>query len=315
MTDAIAANKKAFQLLVNDACEVPLRTVIPAPKYHGSFLFMPGYVEDMDTAALKIVNIFPKNIDKALSTAPSQVLLIDGETGMTQALLNGTYLTQLRTGAATGVAFDLLGKSNCKIGALIGTGSQGEKQLEAMLTVRNLDYVKVFDLDENRRKIFADKMQKKFKNFATKIISVKSSDEAIDNADLIVTVTPSTQPVFDGTKIKKGATVSCVGAYQHHMQEMDPRLLPRASKIYFDSQEAVLSESGDITIPLKNGLISENDFTGNIGDLINGNLIGRENDEEIIIFETVGVAVQDLVTAKYIYDKAIKENVGTHWDA
>jgi len=315
MKDAIEANKKAFQLLVNKACELPLRTKIQAPKYDGAFLFMPGYVEEMDTAALKIVNIFPENIDIGLSTAPSQVLLIDGKTGITQALLNGTYLTQLRTGAATGVAFDLLGKSNCKIGALIGTGSQGEKQLEAMLAVRALDQVRVFDIDPLRRETFANKMKKKFENYDTKIIPVKTSDEAIDNADLLITVTPSTQPVFDGTKVKKGATISCVGAYQHHMQEMDPRILPRASKIYFDSQEAVLSESGDITIPLKEGIITEDDFTGNIGDLINGNLIGRENDDEIIIFETVGIAVQDLITAKSIYDKAVKENIGTHWNA
>jgi len=314
MKDAIKANKMAFQLLVDNACQVPLRTVIPAPKYDGSFLFMPGYVEKMDTAALKIVNIFPKNIDNGLATAPSQVLLIDGKTGITQALLNGTYLTQLRTGAATGVAFDLLGKSNCKIGALIGTGSQGEKQLEAMLTVRNLDQIRVFDIDPKRTETFAQKMKSKFNDFCTEIIPVKTSDEALDNADLIVTVTPSTRPVFDGRKVKEGATISCVGAYQHHMQEMDPRILPRASKIYFDSKEAVLSESGDITIPLKEGIITEDDFTGDLGDLINGNLIGRENDDEIIIFETVGVAAQDLVTAKNIYLKALKEGIGTKWD-
>lgn len=315
MKDAIKANKMAFQLLVDHECQVPLRTVIPAPKYDGSFLFMPGYVEKMDTAALKIVNIFPNNIDNSLPTAPSQVLLIDGKTGITQALLNGTYLTQLRTGAATGVAFDLLGKASCKIGALIGTGSQGEKQLEAMLTVRKLDEVRVFDIDPKRTKRFAQKMKNKFKDFNTEIVPVNTSDDAINNADLIITVTPSTKPVFDGRKIKKGATISCVGAYQHHMQEMDPRILPRASKIYFDSKEAVLSESGDITIPLKEGIITENDFTGDLGDLINGTLTGRENDDEIIIFETVGVATQDLVTAKSIYNKALKEGVGTTWEA
>jgi len=315
MTDAIEANKKAFQLLANKSCDVPVRTNIQAPKYEGSFLFMPAYVEDMDTAALKIVNIFPKNIDKGLPTAPSQVLLINGKTGIIDALINGTYLTQLRTGAATGVAFDLLGKEKCKIGALIGTGSQGEKQLEAMLTVRDLDQVNVFDLDYERTKEFATKMQQKFNKHKTKIVPVKTSDEAIDDADLIVTVTPSTKPVFDGTKVKKGATISCVGAYQHHMQEMDPRILPRASKIYFDSKAAVLSESGDITIPLKKGIITEDDFTGDIGELINGHLIGRENDDEIIVFETVGIALQDLITAKYIYHRAVDENIGTHWNA
>ena len=104
-----------------------------------------------------------------------------------------------------------------------------------------------------------------------------------------------------------------MGAYQHHMQEMDPAILPRASKIYFDSREAVLSESGDILIPLEEGIITEEDFTGDLGDVLLGKVVGRENDDEIIVFETVGVAAQDLVAAKEIYEKAIKAGVGITW--
>ena len=157
-------------------------------------------------------------------------------------------------------------------------------------------------------------MQEELNSYGTKITAVKSSDEAIDDADLLITVTPSSKPVFDGTKIKKGCTISCVGAYQHHMQEMDPAVLPRASKIYFDSQEAVLSESGDILIPLEQGIITEDDFTGDIGRVIKGELAGRENDDEIIVYETVGVGAQDLVTAKAVYENALKAGVGTLWE-
>ena len=157
-------------------------------------------------------------------------------------------------------------------------------------------------------------MQEELSSYGTKITAVKSSDEAIDDADLLITVTPSSKPVFDGTKIKKGCTISCVGAYQHHMQEMDPAVLPRASKIYFDSQEAVLSESGDILIPLEQGIITEDDFTGDIGRVIKGELAGRENDDEIIVYETVGVGAQDLVTAKAVYENALKADVGTLWE-
>ena len=157
-------------------------------------------------------------------------------------------------------------------------------------------------------------MQEELQSYGTRIIPVSSSDEAIGDADLLITVTPSSKPVFDGTKIKKGCTISCVGAYQHHMQEMDPAILPRASKIYFDSREAVLSESGDILIPLEKGIITEDDFTGDIGNVIKGELTGRENDDEIIVYETVGVGAQDLVTAKIIYEKAVKAGVGTQWN-
>lgn len=314
MKDAIEADKEAFRLVVEGKCEAPLRTAINAPKYEGCFLFMPAYVEEMDVASLKIVNIFPKNIDNGLPSSPAQVFLIDGKTGIVISMMDGTYVTQLRTGAASGAAFDILGRKDAKIGALIGTGGQAATQLEAMLVARDIKEVRVFDLNFERTKQFADDMQRELEQYGAKIIASKTSDEAIDDADLIVTVTPSSKPVFDGNKVKKGATLSCVGAYQHHMQEMDPVILTRASKIYFDSEEAVLSESGDILIPLEQGIITKDDFTGDLGQVIKGELVGRENDEEIIVFETVGVATQDLVAAKKIYEKAVAAGVGMKWN-
>ena len=311
--DAIEADKKAFQLVVDGKCDSPLRTNIQAPKYDGCFLFMPAYVEEMDTASVKIVNIFPHNIDNGIPSSPAQVLLIDGKTGVVISVLDGTYVTQLRTGAASGAAFDVLAKKDCRIGALIGTGGQAATQLEAMIAARKLEEVRVFDLNYERTAAFAERMQEELKDYGTRIVAVKSSEEAIDDADLLITVTPSSKPVFDGTKIKKGCTISCVGAYQHHMQEMDPAILPRASKIYFDSEEAVLSESGDILIPLEEGIITKDDFTGDLGNVIKGELVGRENDDEIFVFETVGVATQDLVAAREIYDKAVAAGVGINW--
>ena len=233
---------------------------------------------------------------------------------MVISVLDGTYVTQLRTGAASGAAFDILAKKECKIGALIGTGGQAAAQLEAMMTARKLEEVRVYDMNLERTKEFAERMREELKSYGTKIVVAETSDAAIDNADLIVTVTPSSKPVFDGTKVKEGATISCVGAYQHHMQEMDPAILPRASKIYFDSEEAVLSESGDILIPLEEGIITKEDFTGDLGDVIKGRVVGRENDEEIIVFETVGVAAQDLTAAKAIYEKAVAAGIGTQWN-
>lgn len=313
MKDAIDADKEAFKLFSLGKSEVPLRTVIQAPKYDGAMLFMPGFVEDTDTAAIKIVSIFPRNIDMGKPTAPATVLLMDGTTGEVSAILDGTYVTQLRTGAASGAAFDLLAVKSASKGALIGTGGQAAAQLEAMLAARKLKEVMVYGRDEERTKAFAEKMQKELNSYGAKITAAKSSDEAIENADIIVTVTPSTKPVFNGEKVKKGATLSCVGSYQHHMQEMDPVVLKRASKIYFDSKDAVLSEAGDILIPLEDGTIAEKDFTGDLGDVVLGKVVARENDEEIIVFKTVGVAVQDLVAAKKIYEKAIENNIGTTW--
>ncbi len=313
MKDAIEADKQAFTLFTQGKSDVPLRTQIVSEKQEGTFLFMPAYVEELDAAALKVVNIFPKNIDKGLPSAPAQVLLIDGETGIVNALLDGTYVTQLRTGAASGVALELFARKDAKEGALIGTGGQAATQLEAMLCTRKLEVVRVYDLNYERTKEFSEKMSEELAHYGTRIIPAASSDEAITGADVIVTVTPSNKPVFDGTKVKEGATVSCVGSYQPDMQEMDPVILERASKIYFDSEEAVLSEAGDILIPLEKGIISKDDFTGDIGEVLLGNLVGRENEQEIIVFKTVGIGTQDLVTAKTIVDKAREQHVGTEW--
>ena len=120
--------------------------------------------------------------------------------------------------------------------------------------------------------------------------------------------------MFDGEKIKKGATVSCIGSYQHHMQEMSPTLLTRASKIYFDSQEAVLSEAGDILIPLEEGIITKEDFTGDLGNVLKGEVTGRTKEDEIIVFKSVGVAAQDLVAAREIYERAVKSGIGMQWN-
>lgn len=315
MKDAVEADKEAFTLFSEGKSVVPLRTNIGAPKYDGAFLFMPSYVEDLECSAIKIVNVFPKNIEKGIPTTPAQVLLIDGKTGVVISVLDGTYVTQLRTGAASGAAFDVLANPTAKKGALIGTGGQAATQLEAMLAVRDLEEVKVYDINLQRTEEFVEKMNEELASYGTRIIAAKSSDEAIEDADMIVTVTPSSKPVFDGNKVKAGATVSCVGSYQPHMKEMDSVILQRAGKIYFDSEEAVLSEAGDILIPLADGLITKEDFTGDLGDVLLGKVVGRETEEEIIVFKTVGIGTQDLVTAKHIYDKAVEQGIGTEWNS
>lgn len=313
MEDAVQAVKDAFRLLSEGKCEVPLRTNIQVPEFDASILTMPSYMADLHTMCIKVISLFPHNIDAGLPSSPAQILLFDGKTGIASVMLDGTYVTQLRTGAASGAAFDLLGREDARVGALIGTGGQAEKQLEAMLTVRPLEEVWVYDLDPARAKTFREAMKRKMERFGARIMAARSSAEAVEDADLITTVTPSRKPVFDARLVKPGVAVSCVGAYQPFMQEMDPRLLPMAAGIYFDSREAVLAESGDILKPLAEGVITEADFTGDLGDLILGKIPGRQSEEDILVFETVGVAAQDLVTARRIADKAEAAGIGTVW--
>lgn len=300
MKDAIGSNKKAYGFFSAGKAVVPLREVIHDDKQNSDFLFMPAYVADMKAAAVKIVNIFPGNAAKGDATTKGQVVLIDGENGGFKAIMDGTFITSFRTGAASGAAFDLFGRSDAKVGALIGTGGQARCQLEAMLAARDLDEVRVSARNYEKTKKFVEEMSGIFTD--VRLVACESGDEAVDGADLIIAVTVSGSPTFSADKVKKGAVISGVGSYRPEMQELDPELFKRASKIYFDSKDACLAESGDIQRPLKDGVITEKDFTGDIGEYINGQIPGRENDDEIIVFKNVGIGVLDLVTAEDIYD-------------
>lgn len=314
LEDCINAVGDAFRLFSEGKVQVPLRTQIKKQNDQDTFLCMPAFCEEYDASCVKVLNMFPGNIDQGMSSINAQVLNIDAKTGVVDTVMDGSYVTQLRTGAASGVAFKYLAKQNCRKGALIGTGGQAATQLEAMLIVRDLEGVQVSDLDYDRAVEFAEKMNQKLAKYGTKITAAKNGNEAVTDADLVISVTPSKQPVYDAENIKPGATVSGVGSYQPDMEETPAELVEKADKIYFDSKDAVLAEAGDILIPLDKKMITDADFTGDIGEVIGEKIVGRENDDEIIFFKTVGIAAQDLTTAKSIHDKAVEQGFGTYWN-
>ncbi|WP_101772638.1 ornithine cyclodeaminase family protein [Peptostreptococcus faecalis] len=312
MEDAIESDKLAFSIHSDNKDISPLRTNIQSKSENGSIIFMPGYVDAIGAAGLKIVSVFSENAKRGLPSTPGTVLLVDDKTGVVSCILDGTYVTELRTGAAAGAAISILARKESKVGALIGTGGQAESQFDAMVTAaKNLEEIRVFSATKEKRDKFAEKMGTKYNNI--KVFSVDSSDLAVEGADIITLVTTSTKPVINGDKIKKGATICGVGAYMPTMCEIDNKTLMKADKIYFDSKSAVLAEAGCFINALANGEITEKNFTGEIGEVINGKVKSRESDDEIIVFKTVGFSTQDVVTAKAIYDKALENSVGYDW--
>ena len=311
MKEAIEADKEALRIYSEGKSITPLRVNIDIKKEQGQSLFMPSYVEDLDATGIKIVSVFPKNIEKGKPSVPAQMILLDGTTGEVVAIMDGTYLTQLRTGAVQGAATDILSREDSKIGVLFGTGGQAATQLEAMVCTRNLEEVRVFDINIERAEAFVENMKKELSHYNTKLIAVKDGNEAVKDADIITVVTTSKKPVFDGSLVKKGVHINGVGAYTREMQELHEALITDSDKIYFDTKEGVLSEAGDFIIPMEKGLVSEKDFAGELGEVILGKIKGRENENEITLFKTVGVAVLDVVTAHKIYIKALENNIGT----
>lgn len=312
MKEAIEADKEALRLFSQGKSTVPLRTNIPVPEYNGQSLYMPAYVAGEKSAlGVKIVSSYPGNIEKGLPSIPATMVMLNAETGIVEAILDGTYLTQLRTGAVQGAGTDILARQDAKIAALFGTGGQAVSQLEAMLTVRSLDEVRVMDIDKARCEQFVAEMAEKFKKFDTKLIAVETAEEAIKDADIITSVTTSKRPTFPGESVKAGAHINGVGAYTPEMHELPSEVIVRADKVIFDTTEGVLAEAGDIITPLQEGLVERSHYQGDLGEVLLGKIKGRENEEEITVFKTVGTAVLDVVTAEKILSKAKVLGVGT----
>ncbi|MFH5812037.1 ornithine cyclodeaminase family protein [Companilactobacillus sp. FL22-1] len=312
MRDAIDADKEALSLYSLGKANIPLRTNIDIAEHSGQSLYMPGYVSgDKPALGQKIVSVYPENISKKLPSVPATMIVLDATTGIVNAVLDGTYLTQLRTGAVQGLATELLSNEDSKTALLIGTGGQGMSQLEAMLTVRNLTRVYVFDIDKKRSESFCDEATEKFSGkFTTTFESIVEINSVLKEVDIITTVTTSRKATFNGDMIKDGAHINGVGAYTKEMHEIPEAALIRAKEIFVDTNDGVLAEAGDIITPLKTGVISKNDITGELGQLINGEVTGRQNKKDITIFKTVGTAALDVVVADRIVRLALQKQIG-----
>lgn len=311
MTDAINSCRDAMELYSKGQSEIPTRANLSVPEHNGQSLYMYGYAAPAEALGVKVVSVYPDNIEKGLTSVPATMVLVDAKTGHVSSLMDGTYLTQLRTGAVAGLATEILSNENSKVFALFGTGGQAPAQLEAVLSVRNIKLVKVYDINLERAKQFADEMQNLYgEQFNVKIIAATSSDDAIEDADIITAVTTSTRAVFDGKKVKKGAHINGVGSYTPQMAEIDEYIITNANKVYVDTRDGAIKESGDLIQPIEKGIYSTDQITGEIGEVISSKIVGRESTDEITFFESTGSAVLDLVTAQRILENAIKLNIG-----
>jgi ornithine cyclodeaminase len=313
MKEAIEADKKAFLLHSAGQTEVPVRQWFEIPG-RGSVLFMPAYVKgEVGSVGVKIVSVFPGNLAKGITSVPAQVLLVDCETGVVKALMDGSEVTRVRTGAIAGAATDILARRGAAVGALFGTGGQAPAQLEALLCARPLKEVRVFDLNTERIAPFIESNRALAERYGAKLTAAGSSDEAIDGADVITTVTTAKTPVLDGSRVKRGAHVNGVGSFLPASRELDERLLSRA-RVFVDNREAVLAEAGDFLIPAAAGAYDLNDIAGEIGDVLAGKLAGRTSDDEITVLKTVGYAVLDVAAAHAIYKNAAATGTGSEID-
>ena len=314
MKEAIEAMKTAYASLSSGNAIVPLRTRLSLPNSEAISLFMPAFVnsQEGDALAIKVVSLFPTNPARGLSYIQAAVLVFDPETGRAIALLEGSSLTAIRTGAAGGAAIDLLARKDSKVAAIFGAGAQARTQLEAACTARPIETIFLFARNAEKAHTFAAEI--KSKGVVKQDIRVaQSPKEAIEHADIICTATTSTKPVFNNEDVKPGTHISAVGSYTPEMQEVPAQTLQRA-KIFVDSRSASLEEAGDLIQPIRAGLFDESHIYGELGEVVLGQCPGRKSAEEITYFKSVGIAVQDAMAAQIALANARKMNLGTEVD-
>jgi ornithine cyclodeaminase/alanine dehydrogenase-like protein (mu-crystallin family) len=305
MNQAIDAMHRAFSLLSSGDSFVPSRYVTKLPSEKLLMLFKPAYVENDNRLSVKIITQREDSRILGIPLIQGIVLVIDSETGEILSLMDGEYLTALRTGAASGLATRFFARKNAEVLALFGCGAQGITQLEAVVCERKISKVFIFDKNKNCAFRFIDEMQEKTD---AELVFCKDTS-VLAEADIICTATNSTIPLFRREEVKKGVHINAIGSFQPQMQELDPFLL-RDAKIYVDLKESCLRESGDFIKPLSEGLITDKQIVGEIGDYCLNKIPGRESDDEITIFKSVGVAIQDYAVAVDIYNFSLIKGFG-----
>ena len=297
MGEALKAIEYAFKLQVEGRTIMPPKLYLDLPQYHGDFRAMPAYING--TAGVKWASVYPNNWRCNLPTVLATIILCDPDTGCPLAIMDGTYITEMRTGAAGGVAVKYLARRDSSVVGIIGAGVQAETQLLAIGEVLpRIKEVKVFDQRRDASLRYAEEMGAKLN---MNILSVKTVQEATE-ADVIVTTTPSTKPIVSKQHIRPGTHINAIGADAKGKQELEGELLRNAKVIVDDIEQA--SHSGEINVPLSQGLMKVEEIHSTLGEVVANVKRGRENNQEITIFDSTGLAIQDIICARLVYEKA-----------
>jgi ornithine cyclodeaminase len=301
MAAAIDAVAGAYEELSAGRAQSPVRLGLDAPG--GVALFMPAYLMDSGAMGAKIVSMFQGNPARGLASIHGIVLLVDPETGVPTALMDGTYLTALRTGAGSGVATRVLARDDARVLTVFGAGAQARTQIEAVRAVRPIEEVRIVSRGGRSAEALAGELE------GVEAHALTDAAQAVRGADVICAATTSSTPVFPGRAVDTGVHVNGVGSFKPGMQEVDTDLLLRA-RIVVDARDAALEEAGDLVIPIREGVFGEDHIAAEIGEILAGTAPGRQSPTEITYFKSVGNAVQDMAVAQLALREAQSRSLG-----
>ncbi|MEM3672912.1 MAG: alanine dehydrogenase [Candidatus Bathyarchaeia archaeon] len=308
MQEVMRAVEEAFKEKGLKRVQMPEKIYLFYKRYNGDLRAMPSYLENLDISAVKIVNAHSDNqIKYGLPTVMAIIILVDPKNGFPMAIMGGKTITAMRTGATGGVAAKYLARKDSKIVALVGAGAQARTQLASLLEIyKKFEEVRVWGLHGTSVE-FASEMRLKYGNLC-RIIPMENIRETVEGADIVVTTTPSRQPLVMNDMVSPGMHFNCIGADAPGKEEIDPNILKRAKIVVDDLEQA--AHSGEINVPLSRGILKKEDVYAELGEIVAGLKRPRETQDEITVFDSTGLAIQDAVTAKIAYEKAVKKGIG-----
>lgn len=314
MLDAIEVMRHGFRKTTKEHSQSPARNHFYVEKkgINGQILIMPALLKSIAGMSLKLSSIFPRNKNKNLPLIHAIIILMDVNNGKIKAIIEGSTLTSIRTGAVSGLATDLLARHDSKSLAIIGSGKQAKSQLEAVCSVRNIENIFIYSRNKSNAITFSKTINLNEKIYINikNIIVTNIVSEAIVDADIICTATStsSRDPIIEAKDIKEGTHINAIGGVDESSCEIDP-LLFNKSYIVVEQKEAAILEAGEIIFSLKSGFISKDKIV-ELGEILSKTRASRESREQITIFKSVGLAIEDLFVSEWLFDKALKNNIG-----
>jgi alanine dehydrogenase len=305
--ELIAALKQAHVQYSRGKAVMPVRLVVPLPQIQGRITSMPGFLTDDKALGMKIVTYFQENPKKNLPAILATIFLFGAETGKIIATMDGSYITAIRTACASAMATESLANARTPVLGILGAGVQARAHIQALSRVRKLECIRLYSPSGTS----AAAIKKEMAPRLNCVIEVADNAEsAVRDADLLATVTTSKEPILQLDWLKPGVHINAVGSHRPDLREIDGVTLAGAT-IVVDSREAIMAECGDILLALKEKNIGENAIHAEIGEVLAGTKAARRNSDEITLYKSVGIAIQDVAAAHLVYRKALEKSVGT----
>jgi alanine dehydrogenase len=306
MQECMEVMHKAFMALAAGQALLPLRQIVWLPGGESVLAVMPSYSGHIQSMGAKVISVFPRNLGTEFDSHQGVVLLFEMQNGCLRAVMDASEITAIRTAAVSGVATRALSRQDAGDLAILGSGVQARTHLEAMLLARNIQRVRVWSRNFANAQRFASRQSERHNRM---IEAVEHAQDAVLDADIICTVTSSRTPVLQGDWVKPGAHINAVGTFGASSREIDTTTVVRA-KLFTDRRESAVNEAGDFLIPIQEGKITSDSISGELGDVLTGSVAGRATNEEITLFKSLGLAIEDLASAHYLYEKASEKGIG-----